>query len=66
MHDPAVPRTTASGAGRLLVCLLRARAATLAGERLRSLAWAWLGLAAAVRWPGLGRMFEAMEATNGK
>ena len=48
----------------LLVALLRARTATLAGQPVRANAWAVFGLAAALWWPGWQMMAMAMEATR--
>jgi hypothetical protein len=48
----------------LLVSLLRARAATLAGQPVRATAWALLGVAASFWWPGYLPMKLAMEATK--
>lgn len=48
----------------LLVCLLRARAATLGGESWRATTWALAGVAASLWWPGWRLMGMAMAATE--
>lgn len=47
-----------------LVCLLRARAATLAGQTWAATGWAILGTLAVMLWPGVSRMHEALGATR--
>jgi hypothetical protein len=50
----------------LLACLLLARSANLAGRGAAGAAWAALGVAVSLRWPGWTRMRAAMEATRGR
>ena len=47
----------------LLVSLLRARSARLAGQPVRALAWAVFGVCASLWWPGWLSMKLALEAT---
>lgn len=48
----------------LLVCLLRARAATIGWESWRAFAWALAGVAASIWWPRWRLMAMAMAATE--
>ncbi len=56
----------ARGAALVLVCLLRARAARMAGEDARAQAWAILGVAAICWWPGWWLWWWAWKEAGGE